>query len=106
MKYLISTIIFFSLVCTNFGQTSSSTIPPFNNSWVISVEGGLSIGETDFPESKIDYSGRGLVEYFLPTSSAGIFGIRLFILKDWKLKSQRCPKNFRRVRFITFNISL
>ena len=79
MKNSIITIIFLSLVCTSFGQTFSPSIHPFNNSWAITGEGGLVIGDTDFPDTKLDYGARGLIEYFLPTSNTNIFGIRLLL---------------------------
>ncbi len=78
MKLSSIIILFFSIVLTSSAQTLNSS-HPFSNSWVISAEGGLIIGDTDFPDTKIDYAGRGLLEYFLPTKSASLFGLRLFL---------------------------
>lgn len=76
MKISIITLIIFGFVTLASAQTLKP-VHPFSNSWVISGEGGLIIGDTDFPDTKIDYTGRGLLEYFLPTSSSSIFGMRL-----------------------------
>ncbi|MDX1699545.1 MAG: thrombospondin type 3 repeat-containing protein, partial [Melioribacteraceae bacterium] len=62
----------------SFGQNNENNSHPFSKSLVISAEGGVNIAGTDFPETKIDYFGRGSLEYFLPTSSKSILGFRIF----------------------------
>ncbi len=77
MKSIKVLIIFFAFFSALVGQEKQNISHPFSNSWVITGEGGITIGGTDFPDIKIDYSGRGSFEYFLPTSSSSVFGIRL-----------------------------
>lgn len=76
MKISAIILIIFGFVNAASAQTLNPS-HPFSDSWVISGEGGITIGDTDFPDTKIDYTGRGLLEYFLPTSSSSIFGMRL-----------------------------
>ena len=71
---LLLILLFFGSL---LAQEESSTPHPFSNSWVITAEGGATIGGTDFPDIKPDYFGKGSFEYFLPTSSSHVFGIRL-----------------------------
>ncbi len=77
MKFLFIFTLFFGLFVSSFAQENNSTPHPFSNSWVITAEGGVTIGGTDYPDVKMDYFGKGSFEYFLPTSSSHVFGIRL-----------------------------
>ena len=69
MKLFFVTILTFGLSVSSFAQENNSSAHPFSNSWVITAEGGATIGGTDFPDIKPDYFGKGSFEYFLPTSS-------------------------------------
>ena len=75
IKLLLLFILF--LFGSLIAQEESSTAHPFSNSWVLTAEGGATIGGTDFPDIKPDFFGKGSFEYFLPTSSSHVFGIRL-----------------------------
>jgi OmpA-OmpF porin, OOP family len=48
----------------------------FSGSIVLSMEGGATLGITDYKNRKIDYVGRGSIEYFFPSFTKGSFGIR------------------------------
>jgi OmpA-OmpF porin, OOP family len=50
----------------------------FSGTVGISAEAGMIIGFTDYPDMKPEIMGRGSLEYFFPTTSSGIFGIRGF----------------------------
>lgn len=77
MKFIFVIILTFGLFVSLFAQVNNSSAHPFSNSWVITAEGGVTIGGTDFPDIKPDYFGKGSFEYFLPTSSSHVFGLRL-----------------------------
>ncbi|HVO76301.1 MAG TPA: hypothetical protein VMT35_19925, partial [Ignavibacteriaceae bacterium] len=47
---------------------------------MLGVEGGMTLGFTDYSEIRPQVLGRGVLEYFFPTTSAGIFGIKAFVL--------------------------
>jgi outer membrane protein OmpA-like peptidoglycan-associated protein len=48
----------------------------FSGSVVLSMEGGATLGFTDYKNRKVDYMGRGSVEYFFPSFTKSSFGIR------------------------------
>ena len=50
---------------------------PFSGRWVLTAEGGLSIGKTDYMSTINSYNFNGLLEYFFPTRNQNIFGLRL-----------------------------
>ncbi len=50
---------------------------PFSGRWVLSLEGGLAAGKTDYMSTINSYNVNGLVEYFFPTRDQNIFGLRL-----------------------------
>jgi hypothetical protein len=45
---------------------------------MLGVEGGATFGLTDYSDFKPEVLGRGVIEYFFPTSSSGIFGLKGF----------------------------
>lgn len=73
---VVSLMLFISII--SFAQQENSVSHPFSKSVVITGEGGATIGGTDFPDIKPDYFGKGSLEYFFPTGSSSVFGIRLF----------------------------
>jgi len=50
----------------------------FSRTLVLTVEGGITRGFTDYEDPIADLAGRGMLEYFLPTTSPSVFGIRAF----------------------------
>ncbi len=78
MRYFTFLLVFLSFFSSIFAQNQSENIHPFAGSWVISGEAGAVLGITDFPENQTKFSGRVLLEYFLPTKSKSVFGARLF----------------------------
>lgn len=59
-------------------RTPSEKILPFSNSWVFSLEGGFTLGYSDYTNTKIAGSLRGAAEYYFSRSSNHIFGLKLF----------------------------
>jgi OOP family OmpA-OmpF porin len=43
----------------------------------LTAEGGITLGFTDYKNSKVDYVGNVSFDYFFPSSSKGIFGFRI-----------------------------
>ncbi len=50
---------------------------PFSDRWVISLDGGLAVGKTDYMSTINSYNYNGMIEYFFPTRDQNIFGLRL-----------------------------
>jgi len=44
----------------------------------ITAEGGITLGTTDYNSTRMDYTGKASLEYYLPSSGAGNFGVRIF----------------------------
>jgi OmpA-OmpF porin, OOP family len=63
----------------------------FSGTVMIGFEGGMSIGFTDYRDIKPEILGRGLIEYFFPTRSAGIFGLRAFAMLGYVGGQQDIP---------------
>lgn len=51
---------------------------PFTGTLVFTMEGGATYGLTDYKDFSLDYLGKGMIEYFLPTYSKSSFGLRLY----------------------------
>jgi len=51
---------------------------PFTGTLVFTMEGGATYGLTDYKDFSVDFLGRGMIEYFLPTYSKSSFGIRIY----------------------------
>ena len=49
----------------------------FSGSLVLSMEGGATLGFTDYKNKKIDYMGRIAFEYFFPSFTNSTFGLRV-----------------------------
>lgn len=50
---------------------------PFSNTILLSLGGGLSHSETDYPKSDLGLSSTGFAEYFIKTDSDIFFGLRI-----------------------------
>jgi len=74
MKQLISLIFIFVIpvFCQDVKQH------PFSGTLVLSLEGGFTLGKTDYSGSPLGGRLTGGIEYYLPASSNHIFGIRGF----------------------------
>ncbi len=80
MKKLTLLVILFSF-CVFAQDTSTKNTHPFGGQFVFSLEGGVTsnLGTTmDYEEFKLGYLGKGMIEYFIPTSSIHTLGIRAF----------------------------
>jgi OmpA-OmpF porin, OOP family len=50
----------------------------FSGTLMFGIEGGGTVGITDYSDIRPDFMGRGLIEYFFPTTSSGIISLRAF----------------------------
>jgi OmpA-OmpF porin, OOP family len=75
--HILLLILFISAVTYSQPQ-SQRKYHAFSGTVGITAEAGMIIGFTDYPNPKPEIMGRGSVEYFFPTTSTGIFGIRTF----------------------------
>lgn len=77
MKYFILFILL-TIIFDSNQVLSQTKIHTFSGTMVLSLDLGFTTGKTDYPNSKIGGRITGGVEYYLPTSSNHIFGIKGF----------------------------
>jgi len=49
-----------------------------SNVFGITIEGGITLGSTDYSSAIMDYTGKASLEYYLPSSGSGNVGFRIF----------------------------
>ena len=65
------------LLIINVTKAQEIKLNPFSGRWVLTAEGGLSLGQTDYMENKLSHSYNGLLEYFFSVQEPNILGLRL-----------------------------
>ena len=55
----------------------------FSGTLMLGAEAGVSLAKTDYNRVRPDIMGRGVLEYFFPTTNQGIFGIKGFVLAGY-----------------------
>lgn len=84
MHRAVLLVLIFLFISSTYAQRKNQQKDhAFSGTAVVSVEGGATIGFTDYKTrnfftSEPDFAARGMVEYFFPTSTASVFGIRGF----------------------------
>ncbi|MFC2094721.1 thrombospondin type 3 repeat-containing protein, partial [Bacteroidota bacterium] len=73
---IIFSVLLFSSI--SFSQGKVQRYNPFSGTIVLSVEGGITLANTDYSGLGSDYMGRASLEYFFPASVQSGFGLRLF----------------------------
>ncbi|MGD8305760.1 MAG: OmpA family protein [Ignavibacteria bacterium] len=71
-------ISFILTIAVNGQQSSRDVVHPYSNSWVFTLEGGLTLGFSDYSKSKIDGLILGGIEYYFKRTTHHIFGIKVF----------------------------
>ena len=82
MKRISFLAIMFFLMATSFIYSQGKSEikhHAFSGTLLFGAETGFTWGITDYDELKPQVEGRGVLEYFFPTTSAGIFGIKGFM---------------------------
>ena len=59
-------------------RVQASNLNAMSNVFGITAEGGLTLGRTDYNTNKINYNGKASLEYFIPSTGASNFGLRVF----------------------------
>jgi outer membrane protein OmpA-like peptidoglycan-associated protein len=79
---LVTLLSLMLLGFAQFGIAQDSVQVPRLNSMSnvvgVTIEGGTSFGMTDYKISKVDYTIKGSLEYFLPSTGIGNLGARIF----------------------------
>ncbi len=76
MKIFTFLLILFFAGISLSQQLHRNKYSAFSGSFVLSMEAGATLGFTDYKNKKIDYMGRGSIEYFFPSFTTSTFGIR------------------------------
>lgn len=71
---IIFTLLFLSI---SYGQFSTYKSNPFSNTLLLGLNGGLSIGDTDWKNNDIAPYGKANLGYYLSTNSKLFFGLHL-----------------------------
>lgn len=74
---LFSASIFLNTSHLTFSQTLTSPFHPLSNAFGISAEAGGSLPISDYQINDIDFSGKLSLEYFFPSKSIHIFGLKV-----------------------------
>src|SRR3990172_5956932 len=81
MKRLLFVILIsFGIVQLGLSQGSGDykVKNSLSGAFVITGEGGVTIGQTDYADIKLGYVGKGSIEYFFNSNSRANFGIKLY----------------------------
>jgi len=71
-------IILFLISSLSISQVDNRKYNAYSGTLIFTVDGGTTIGLTDYSKIKPDYLGKVSLEYFLPAYSKSSFGIRIF----------------------------
>jgi len=79
MRTILRTILIFLFVSgIGYSQQDGRKYNAFSGAMVLTLDGGPTIGRTDYSGIKVDYFGRTSLEYFFPAYSKSSIGIRAF----------------------------
>ncbi|HEX2960828.1 MAG TPA: OmpA family protein [Ignavibacteriales bacterium] len=76
--FVITVFLFQESVNAQQAQRPVKRGHAFSGTLMFGVDGGVTLGLTDYGKLRPDIMGRAALEYFFPTSSPGIFSIRAF----------------------------
>jgi OOP family OmpA-OmpF porin len=82
--FTLISLMLFSIAQFNLAQDSVQTtfkgerLNSMSNVIGATVEGGVTFGMTDYGVSRVDYTVKGGLEYFLPSTGIGNLGVRFF----------------------------
>ncbi len=94
---LLSIFLFTSFLSNAQEYTKQKKHHAFSGTLMIGAEAGLTFGYTDYTNPKAQVVGRGVLEYFFPTTSNGIFGLKGFISAGYVggKDNRKYPTEFR-----------
>lgn len=78
-KNLIIITIFIALIplYNSLSQSKPSVTHAFHNTFVIGIDGGVTLPQTDYQTNKMGYAFRVTGEYYFKTNSIHLFGLKL-----------------------------
>ena len=84
-KLLFVLLVSFGLAQIGFSQNSSGVKVVNTLSGVVALtgEGGITIGQSDYATNKIQFLGKGTLEYFVPMSDRVSFGMKIYGAKGY-----------------------
>jgi len=92
-------ILFLLITSTEFSQENLEIrqYHAFSGTLALGFDGGFTLPHTDYAHSKPDILGRASLEYFFPTTSNGIFGIKTFVDGGYigGQQDEKIPESFR-----------
>jgi outer membrane protein OmpA-like peptidoglycan-associated protein len=75
MRNLFLLVVVF-IILTEISEAQEIKPHPFSGRFVLTAQGGLTVGKTDYMETINSYTIKGLGEYFFQTRNENIFGLR------------------------------
>jgi OmpA-OmpF porin, OOP family len=116
-KTLLIVFVLFLAASIGYSQVTTKTLDKrhhaFSGTLLFGAEAGATLGFTDYSNIHPQIIGRGLLEYFFPTTSSGIFGLRGFYSAGYVggKDDNRDPQQFRATMTsigggITYNFSI
>ncbi len=75
---LLILLLMFTFASVSLAQERNMKTNMLSGSLMIGVDAGMTIGKTDYSDIRPDILGRARLDYYFPTTSSGIFGLRAF----------------------------
>ncbi|HCY77242.1 MAG TPA: hypothetical protein DHV28_15080 [Ignavibacteriales bacterium] len=72
----IAALLFTEIILSQ--TVSRKTFNPLSNKIAVNLEGGVTYPRTDFTNDKISYVGQFSMDYFFPSHTMGVFGLRAY----------------------------
>ncbi len=102
-----------SLIIMSFAQFNWAQDPvktpkqnSMSNVFSITAEGGVTLGFTDYSTNKINYTGKASAEYYLPSTSQGNIGLRIFGQTGFVSGKSPLPRSGNPTNEFSTNINL
>lgn len=76
-RCILQLFLIFAFTSIGFAQFSKHKTNPFSNTILLTLGGGLSHSETDYPNSDLGFNGFGAAEYFFSTEKDIFLGVKL-----------------------------
>ena len=77
-KYIVLLVLVFIANLSAQSNYDAKIFHPFSGKFALSVDGGITYSRTDFLNNGIDYLTRASLDYYLPSLSSGVIGLKVF----------------------------
>ncbi len=79
IKFTAVFIVAFTIFSASYSQIiHRRNYNAFSGTLVLTMEGGVTMANTDYSDYRPDFLGRASLEYFVPSYTKSLFGVRLF----------------------------